>query len=575
VNNPARLRLYRSEVRKNTMLELKSIRKFLGKEKTQERPAFFDYLSRFNIGEEELARHFQAGNHRPFTLEPFYLGSLGRKNWFQGLKEQYEVDPFDLQNADVSPQVAGIVHRELSIAHRLTCVEASERGLTLGMLDPSDDLAVAAVEEKTDFKVVKRVAVLGTDLTSFLEVMFGSARVLEVSPRAIVDEVIQRAVDQGASDVHFEPLEDELIIRFRKDGLLINSLDAKEFAPKKILMQHLKAALPVVVKNKSGAAGKTMNIAETQKAQDGRIYLPSGGIDMRVSVLPTSHGESIVIRIHRPGEGQSLQDLGFSPHVLERFENLVSAPHGIFLVSGPTGSGKTTTLYTVLRRLNSPEKKLLTIEDPVEYNVPGVVQVQTSEAKGVTFASTLRNFLRHDPDIIMVGEIRDKETAVMAVEASLTGHLVLSTVHANDAVRTITRIRDLGVNPKLITSTCLGTMAQRLVRLNCPHCQAKAALDDRLLKLASRYNVELDPDKISAGRGCPECNGTGFKGRTAIHELMVMSPELCSMVEDGAADLDLERVARQQGMRLLVEDALDKVAGGLTTVEEMRRVTMV
>ena len=557
------------------MLELKSIRKLLGKEKAQERPQFFEFLARYNIGEEELVRHFQAGNRRPFTLEPFYLGPVGRTNWFKGLKEQYEVDTLDLDAADISPQVAGIVNRELSIAHRLTCVEATERGLTLGMLDPSDNDAVALVEEKTDFKVVKRVAVLGNDLTQFLEVMFGSARVLEVSPRAIVDEVIERAVAQGASDVHFEPLEDELIIRFRKDGLLIHSMDAKEFAPKKILMQHLKAALPVVVKNKSGAAGKTMNIAETQKAQDGRIYLPSGGIDMRVSVLPTSHGESIVIRIHRPGEGQTLKDLGFSPGVLQRFEEVVSAPHGIFLVSGPTGSGKTTTLYTVLRRLNSPEKKLITIEDPVEYNVPGVVQVQTCEAKGVTFASTLRNFLRHDPDIIMVGEIRDSETAVMAVEASLTGHLVLSTVHANDAVRTITRIRDLGVNPKLVTSTCLGTMAQRLLRVTCPHCAQTVPIDDRLARLADKYAVELDPDQVTAGQGCLNCNGTGFKGRTAIHELMIMSPELCTLIESGGADLDLERVARQQGMRLLIEDALDKVAQGTTTFDELRRVTAV
>ncbi len=556
------------------MLELKSFRKFLGKEKTQERPAFFEFLSRHSIGEEELARHFQAGNHRPFTLEPFYLGTVGRANWFKGLKECYEVDTLDLDAADLSPAIAGIVNRELSIAHRLTCVEANERGLTLGMLDPSDDDAVAAVEEKTDFKVVKRVAVLGNDLTRFLEVMFGSARVLEVSPRAIVDEVIARAIEQGASDVHFEPLEDELIIRFRKDGLLIHSIDAREFAPKKILMQHLKAALPVVVKNKSGAAGKTMNIAETQKAQDGRIYLPSGGIDMRVSVLPTSHGESIVIRIHRPGEGQTLRSLGFSSHVLGRFEEAVSAPHGIFLVSGPTGSGKTTTLYTVLRRLNSPEKKLLTIEDPVEYNVPGVVQVQTSEAKGVTFASTLRNFLRHDPDIIMVGEIRDTETAVMAVEASLTGHLVLSTVHANDAVRTITRLRDLGVNSKLITSTCLGTMAQRLLRVNCPHCSHTIPIEDRLARLADRYQVTLLPDQVQMGHGCLHCNGTGYKGRTAIHELMVMSPELCTLIETGAPDSDLEKTAREQGMRLLIEDALQKVAEGATTFDELRRVTM-
>jgi len=202
------------------------------------------------------------------------------------------------------------------------------------------------------------------------------------------------------------------------------------------------------------------------------------------------------------------------------------------------------------------------------------VQVQTSEAKGVTFASTLRNFLRHDPDIIMVGEIRDNETAVMAVEASLTGHLVLSTVHANDAVRTITRIRDLGVNPKLITSTCLGTMAQRLLRVNCPHCSNPTPVDPRLEKLAEKYGVTLDPEQVCAGHGCLHCNGTGFKGRTAIHELMVMSPELCTLIESGAPDLDLERVARQQGMRLLIEDALEKVARGVTTYDELRRVTM-
>jgi type IV pilus assembly protein PilB len=557
------------------MLELKSIRKLLGKEKTQDRPPFFSYLARHGVSEEELSRHFDAGNCRPFTLEPFYMGALGRKAWFDGLKEQYKVDTFDLDAADISPQVASIVNRELSVAHRLTCVAATEKGLTLGMLDPGDEAAVAAVEEKTDFKVVGRVAVLASDLTRFLEVLFGSARLLQTSPRAIMDDIISRAVDQGASDVHLEPLEDELLVRFRKDGLLINSIDAKEFAPKKILLQHLKAALPVVVKNKSGAAGKTMNIAETQKAQDGRIYLPSCGIDMRVSVLPTSHGESIVIRIHRPGEDQTLANLGFCPQVLERFERLIKAPHGFFLVSGPTGSGKTTTLYTVLRSLNSPDKKLLTIEDPVEYNVPGVVQVQTCEAKGVTFVSTLRHFLRHDPDIIMVGEIRDQETGVMAVEASLTGHLVLSTVHANDAVRTITRVRDLGVNPKLLTSTCLGTMAQRLVRVNCPHCSEAVAIDDDLKRLAESHQIALDDGSVKAGRGCVECNGVGFKGRTAIHELMVMSPELRKLVENGAPDADLERVAREQGMKMLVEEALEKVARGVTTMDEVRRVTMV
>ncbi|MGE0493197.1 MAG: GspE/PulE family protein [Vulcanimicrobiota bacterium] len=557
------------------MLELKSFRKLLSKDKAVDRPRFFDFLARQGVAEEELVRHLSAGNRKPYLLEPFYLGRLGRKNWFSGLKEHYQVDAFSLEEADLSPQVALVVSQELSRHYGVTCIDIDERGLTLGMVDAANDESVATIEEKTDFRVVRRVAVLATDLAKFQEQLYGSARMLEISPREIVDDVIHRAIAQGASDIHFEPLEDELMVRFRKDGILMDSINAREFAPKKILLRHLKAALPVVVKNKSGASGKTMNIAETQKAQDGRIYLPSRNIDMRVSVLPTSHGESVVIRIHRPGEGNGLQQLGFETALLDRFAPLIEAPHGILLVSGPTGSGKTTTLYTVLRRLNSPEKKILTIEDPVEYNVPGVVQVQTSEAKGLTFASALRNFLRHDPDIIMVGEIRDSETAVMAVEASLTGHLVLSTVHANDAVRTITRIRDLGVNPKLVASTCLGTMAQRLVRLNCPHCRAATPADDQLLRLAERYQIALDPSRLARGTGCDACNQTGYRGRTVIHELMVMTPELRVLVENQASDSDLERLAREQGMRLLLEDALSKVAAGLTTWEEVRRVTLV
>ena len=555
------------------MLELKSFRKFLGKDKDEVRSPFFDFLSAAGIPEEELARQLQAGNRTPFLLEPFFLGRIGRQNWFEGLRMHYHCDPFDLEAADLSPHIALVIPKELGMSQRVCCVDIDERGLTLGMVDPNDLAAVQAVEAHTDFKVTNRVAVLASDLGEFQQMLYGSARLLSVSPRDVVDQLICRAIEQDASDIHIEPLEDQLQIRFRKDGILLDSIDAAEFAPKKVLLRHLKAAMPVVIKNKSGASGKTMNIAETQKAQDGRIYLPSRNIDMRVSILPTGHGESVVIRIHRPQEEEGLEKLGFRPELLERFEHLIRAPHGILLVSGPTGSGKTTTLYTVLRRLNSPEKKLLTIEDPVEYNIPGVIQVQTCQAKSLGFASALRNFLRHDPDIIMVGEIRDAETAVMAVEASLTGHLVLTTVHANDAVRTLTRLKDLGVNPKLVASTCLGTMAQRLLRVNCPDCCEGYQPSDRFLKLAEEYGFDISQATFKKGKGCPTCSGTGFRGRTAIHELMVMTPELRELVERQAGDAEIERVAREQGMTLLLEDAIREVAEGRTTDEEVFRVT--
>jgi type II secretory ATPase GspE/PulE/Tfp pilus assembly ATPase PilB-like protein len=318
-----------------------------------------------------------------------------------------------------------------------------------------------------------------------------------------------------------------------------------------------------------------MNIAETQKPQDGRIFLPVRNLDMRVSILPTTYGESIVIRLlSSEKEDANFIGLGFSEEDNRRFEKIISLPYGIVLVSGPTGSGKSTTLYTVLRKLYDPTKKIVTVEDPVEYTVPGVMQVQFNQAKDVTFATALRSFLRHDPDIIMVGEIRDSETASMAIEASLTGHLVLSTIHANDAVRTITRIKDLGVNPLLITSTCLATMAQRLLRKNCPHCAMPAHYSQLFYKLMDHFKIKYSKENLVKSVGCKRCNKTGYLGRTGIFELMIMTPEIKELILKEAPDDQLEKLARKQGMRLLLVDALYKVAAGLTTEEEIKRVTL-
>ncbi|HEY4000224.1 MAG TPA: ATPase, T2SS/T4P/T4SS family [Candidatus Xenobia bacterium] len=532
-------------------------------------------LSDDRVSRDELARLIKSNRTTPSELEPYFMEVVGKVAWLDALAAEYSVGPFDLEAADVPSGVAMVVPQDIGTAFLVACVDLNEDGIALAMVNPKDENAITQVEARTDFRVNQRYVVTLADIKAFQDMLYGTPRSLNVSPRDVVDRIIKMAIQCRATDIHIEPWEDDIQIRFRRDGMLVNSFDMKTVAPRRLVIRHLKTAIPVVVKNKSGASGKTMNIAENQKPQDGRIYLAGSKLDMRVSVLPTVHGESIVIRLH-PAEddGVSFQNLGFAEHELRRFRNIVAAPHGILLVSGPTGSGKTTTLYTVLRHLNKPEKKILTIEDPVERNIPGVMQVQTNAAKGVTFAEALRSFLRHDPDIIMVGEIRDHETAVMAVEASLTGHLVLSTVHANDAVRTITRIKDLGVNSLLLGSTCLGTLAQRLVRVVCQDCREPARFSPRFFRLMERYGIAYRKGDLAQGAGCPQCNHTGYRGRIGIFEVMLMTPEMQEAIIQNAADSDLESLARKQGMRLLIEDALTKAAQGLTTESEVLRVTL-
>jgi type IV pilus assembly protein PilB len=532
-------------------------------------------VEKHGLSLEAIESWLQSGRISPAEMGAHLLPLVGREALLEVLEEQFEIESFDLEAANLSPSVAQVIPPDVGGPYGVICLNIDEFGLTLGMVDPSDESAVNQVEGKTDFKVHRRMVVLAPDLVTYQQMLYDTPRVLKVNPRDLVDDIIRQAIEQKASDIHIEPMEDEVRVRFRKDGVLVRTYDLSAAAPKKVILRHLKTALPVVVKNKSGASGKTMKIDENQKPQDGRISLPGRNVDMRVSILPSVHGESIVIRIHSPEqEAEDFHSLGFSNHNLDRFIPIIESPYGMLLVSGPTGSGKTTTLYTVLRRLNEPGCKILTVEDPVEYTIPGIIQVQTNPAKAVTFAEALRSFLRHDPDIIMVGEIRDRETAMMAVEASLTGHLVLSTIHANDAVRTLTRIRDLGISPLLINSTCLGTLAQRLVRTNCPVCSEPVNFSERFYSLLEQYHVPYQEGSFLQGRGCDRCNRTGYQGRLGIYELLVMSPELRSMLLEQAADSEIEDLARQQGMKLLLEDALAKAAEGRTTEAEILRVTM-
>jgi len=365
----------------------------------------------------------------------------------------------------------------------------------------------------------------------------------------LVNMLIVRAVENRASDIHIEPFEDELKVRYRIDGILHDI----ESIPKK-----LQAAIVSRVKLTA-----RLNIAERRLPQDGRIRLKVGekAIDLRISTIPVLHGESVVMRIlDKEAISVDLDTLGFMPQTLTAFKHLIAKPDGIILVTGPTGSGKTTTLYGALDKINSPDKKIITVEDPVEYELKGINQIQVKPQIGLNFANTLRHIVRQDPDVIMIGETRDLETAQIAVQAALTGHLVFSTLHTNDAPSAITRLHDMGVESFLLSSTITGILAQRLVRKICPSCK------------------EMDTERVQGktaykGRGCEQCAFTGYRGRIGIFELIVVNDALRSLILETVDANKIRELARANGMRTLFEDGNEKIKDGVTTLSELLRVT--
>lgn len=379
----------------------------------------------------------------------------------------------------------------------------------------------------------------------------------------LVNQIIGRVIDLRASDIHIEPFEDGLHIRYRVDGVL----QAEEHAA-----SNLAAAVTSRIKLLAH-----LNIAERRLPQDGRIRTRVKGheLDLRVSTLPTVHGESVVMRVlDRASIRLNLEDMGFANDNLAKFRELLERPHGILLVTGPTGSGKTTTLYAALAKLNAAELKILTVEDPVEYQLEGVNQVQVQSQIGLTFAHALRSILRQDPDIIMIGEMRDTETAQIAVQSALTGHLVLSTLHTNTAAGAIIRLEDMGVERYLITSTVNGVLSQRLLRTLCVHCRDVTELTDSVLDRTGlgRF-LPVGERRVHVARGCPQCKHSGYRGRTSIHELFVMDEAAHQAVLSGADANSLHAVARRAGMLTLYEDGLRKVAAGVTSLDELLRVT--
>jgi type II secretory ATPase GspE/PulE/Tfp pilus assembly ATPase PilB-like protein len=369
----------------------------------------------------------------------------------------------------------------------------------------------------------------------------------------LVNGILLEAIKERSTDIHLEPFEDKLLVRYRIDGVLHDKYELT-----KGHQSPVTSRIKVMAK---------MDIAERFIPQDGRIGITLGdrAVDIRVSSLPTQHGERIVMRILDKARGLlTLEDLGMAPMEKAKLDALILNPHGMILMTGPTGSGKSTSLYAIIQALARPEVNIITVEDPIEYDIPGIGQVNVNEKAGVTFASALRSILRQDPDIIMIGEMRDFETAHIGVQSSLTGHLVLSTLHTNDSVSAVSRLVDMGIEPYLIAGSLLGVVAQRLVRRICPSCREEVPVPSAM----KRYGVE----RVYRGKGCGECGGTGYRGRFGLYEQFDMSIGIAEAISSGATAAALKTMARENGMRTLVELGVESVSSGATTPEEMMRV---
>ncbi len=423
--------------------------------------------------------------------------------------------------------------------------------------DSNESVSDILKELGADGDIAKEVEELSTSGTQGLTQLANETPIVK-----FVNLVIFQAVQDRASDIHFEPFEDEFKIRYRVDGALY------EMAPPP---KHL--ALPVISRIKVMA---NLNISERRLPQDGRISMPVGNkqIDLRVSTLPTQFGESVVLRIlDRSAVNLDLNALGLPKPIHEYISEAIQQPNGIFVVTGPTGSGKTTTLYSCLRHINTIDSKLLTAEDPVEFDIEGIMQVAVNEAVGMTFGKALRSFLRQDPDVIMLGEMRDLETSQIAIQASLTGHLVLSTLHTNDAPGAVTRLIDMGVEPFLISSTLMAVLGQRLVRTTCKKCRTPFEPTESQLSLLNLSPHDIGDKVFYYGRGCALCNDTGYKGRKGIYELLVVSEVVRGLINQRAPTVVVRQKAVEMGMVTLREDGLRSIFDGDTTIEEVVKYT--
>ena len=553
-------------------------------------------LARGKVSEDELDRvlRLQAASTRPEKLGSLLttLGVVSAKDIAQALAVQADLPYVETAAFPEMPILEERISARFLRDSRALPIAEDENTLTLAVADPFNDFVRHSFEIVTN-RQIHRVVAVGTDIDTAIERLYGGGRTsagslndgdleARIDTDALGDDIqqlkdlaseapvirlvsliITNALETRASDIHIEPFENRLIVRYRIDGVLHEI----ESPPK-------RQAAAVISRIKIMA---NLDIAERRLPQDGRIRLRIQGkdIDLRVSTVPTMHGESVVMRILDKGGVQlNFAKLGFAPDILAKFKEALAQPNGILLVTGPTGSGKTTTLYTALDELNQPDVKILTVEDPVEYQMAGINQIQVKPQIELTFASALRSIVRQDPDIIMIGEIRDLETAEIAVQAALTGHLVLSTLHTNDAPATINRLMDMGVDDYLLTSTLVGVLAQRLVRTLCPLCREPHQLDAAVAKDIGfgRVSADLQPTVYKAV-GCAQCSNTGFTGRMCIAEMMPLTEPIRRLIMQKANAGDLRRAALAEGMLPMYDDGLRKVVAGSTTIEEVLRAT--
>jgi type IV pilus assembly protein PilB len=524
-------------------------------------------------------------------------GLINEEQLYQALAEQHSLKVVNLQEVKPQQEALAIVPETMASVYKILPLTFKDKVLTIALSDPNnlgalDDLrnllsinevtaqlappaAIAEVlarcyqgKEESIIDVINEIeknpelgqrrAETSIDMEDMIE-MAGAAPV-----RKLINMVFLLGIKDKSSDIHFEPFEDEYKMRYRCDGTLY------EMVPPP---RHLAMAIASRIKVMAN-----LDIAERRLPQDGRIELNVGGnpVDLRVSVLPTMFGESVVIRVlDRTVVSLDLNKVGMEPEMLAQFRELIQKPNGILLVTGPTGAGKTTTLYSALNELNVVSDKIITTEDPIEYEIDGIIQVPINHEIGLTFAAALRSILRQDPDKILVGEIRDLETAEIAVQASLTGHIVFSTLHTNDAPSSITRLRDMGLEPYLIMATLEGILAQRLVRKICEDCRTEFEPSPEMLMELNLRPQDVRGKKFYYGRGCDRCNNTGHRGRMGIYELLIMNDDLRDLVSRGASTDELRNACRRQGMQTLRESGLRAIYKGLTSIDEVVRETVV
>ena len=520
------------------------------------------------------------------------VGAITEEGLSKFLAELYGVRALDLSDFRPDPAITRLIPSDVANKFQVVPISRSGRRLTIAMANPSNIFAIDDIKFITGYEVEPAVASesaikkaidkaydSAASFESVMRTMEDEIEVIEDQPDdtpemallgeaeqapvvKLVNSLISDAVRKGASDIHIEPYERILRVRFRIDGTLYEMM-SPPFRMKAAIISRLKIMAE-------------LDIAERRIPQDGRIKLRIVGrtIDLRVSTLPTIFGEKVVMRILDKGNlNVDLNKLGFQDQPLQDFTRAISQPYGMVLVTGPTGSGKTTTLYSALSKVNLPEVNIMTAEDPVEYNLEGINQVLVNEDVGLTFAAALKAFLRQDPNIIMVGEIRDLETSSIAVKAALTGHLVLSTLHTNDAPSTVNRMVDMGVEPFLVASSTNLIMAQRLVRRICASCKTEVRLHPEVVRELGIPDEDLRKEKLYEGKGCVECNNTGYRGRTGIYEVMPVTAAVRDLILDRASTSDIKKQAMADGMQTLRMDALWKLKKGITTAEEVLKET--